>query len=736
VKTIVRVDGDERIDGWGKVTGGTRYAADIVRRDMIYAKVLRSPHPHARIVSIDTRGAQALPGVHAVLTAQDIPDYLLGRAMRDMPILARDKVRFVGEKVAAVAADSAQAAEAALALITVVYEELPAIFDPIEAIQPGAPLLHEPEWVRAHKTPAQQVADYPNSVSNPIYGASEAEVEAAIAAAPHVFEHEFHTPIQHQLYLEPHCATVEVDAQGVAHVWASNKAPYLLLDYLREGMGLTRQEMDIQILPLGGDFGGKGSFMDIPLAYLLAKATGRPVRIQMTMTEELIAGNPRHAATIRIRSGIDTNGRLLARWVRTYYNSGAYAAFKPAVDATLPRVLRGGLAAYAVPPVWRVEGHMVYTNTVPCGHMREPGGAQPIQAIEQHLDLCARALGLDPLDIRLINAPIEPRQEDRGGAGTIPKAQEALRVAADMIGWQDPKPAGVGRGIALVEISNSPANDYTNRLILQRDGRVVMHTPVVEQGSGMLTVFRQLVAEKMHVSVDQVDIVQTMEEDYDRGVGGSRVTRIVGRMIAIMGERLQKRMAELVAELDGWPVEDIGIESGGFRTPDGALHPFAEVAALSAREMVEILRYTPQPQDVVETYSAFAAEVHVDPETGQVTTRRATCAVEVGKVINVMGHRGQIDGGMAQGIGYALLEGQHYEDGQPSLHNLHEYRIPTVMDMPAFEVRLLDPVPELGITPIGEGPNCGMAAALGCAIMDVVNGPIDTPIHPERLVSD
>ena len=551
-----------------------------------------------------------------MLTGQDMLDYLLGRAMRDMPILARDKVRFVGEKVAAVAADSEEIAEAALDLITVAYEELPAVFDPMAAIQPGAPLVHEPEWVRAHKTPAQQVADYPNSVSNPIYGVSEAEVEAAIAAAPHVFEHEFHTPIQHQLYLEPHCATVEVDAQGVARVWASNKAPYLLLDYLREGMGLTRPEVDIHILPLGGDFGGKGSFMDIPLAYLLAKASGRPVRIRMTTTEELIAGNPRHAATIRIRSGMEPNGRVLARWVRTYYNSGAYAAFKPAIDATLPRVLSGGLGAYAAPPVWRIEGHMIYTNTVPCGHMREPGGAQPIQAIEHHLDLCARALGLDPVDIRLINAPIEPRPADKGGAGTRPKAQEALRVAAEMLGWHAPKPAHVGRGIALVEITNSPANDYTNRLILQRDGRVVMHTPIVEQGSGMLTVFRQLVAQTMGVHLDQVDIVQTMEEDYDRGVGGSRVTRIVGRMIAIMGERLQRRMAGLVAELAGWRVEEVGIESGGFRTPDGALHPLAEVAELAPQEMVEILRYTPQPQDVVDTYSAFAAEVHVDPRDG------------------------------------------------------------------------------------------------------------------------
>jgi CO/xanthine dehydrogenase Mo-binding subunit len=240
----------------------------------------------------------------------------------------------------------------------------------------------------------------------------------------------------------------------------------------------------------------------------------------------------------------------------------------------------------------------------------------------------------------------------------------------------------------------------------------------------------------MGVEVDQVDVVQAMDEDYDRGVGGSRVTRVVGRMIGIMGERLKERLAEQVAEQVGCGVDEVGIEPGGFRAPDGARYTLAEAAALAPREVVEVLRYTPQATDVVQTYGAFAAEVHVDPETGEVTTRRATCAVEVGKVVNAVGHRGQIDGGMAQGIGYALLEGQGYQDGRPTLHNLHEYKIPTVADMPPFEVTLLDPVPDLGITPIGEGPNCGLAAALGCAIMDAVGRPLDVPIHPEHLLAD
>jgi CO/xanthine dehydrogenase Mo-binding subunit len=235
----VSSDPDIRVDGVEKVSGQATYAADVVRPGMLHAKILRSPLPHARIASIDVSKARALPGVHTVLTAQDLPDALIGRSMRDMSILARDRVRFIGEKVAAVAAEDVETAERALDLIEIEYEELPAVFDPVEAIKPGAPHVHEPDWVRAHKTPQQKVADYPNSVSNPIYGVSQEEAEAALAAADHAFDHWFHVPVQHQAYLEPHCCTVEFDDRGVAHIWASQKAPYLLLDYLREGLGIT-----------------------------------------------------------------------------------------------------------------------------------------------------------------------------------------------------------------------------------------------------------------------------------------------------------------------------------------------------------------------------------------------------------------------------------------------------------------------------------------------------------------
>jgi CO/xanthine dehydrogenase Mo-binding subunit len=723
-----------RIDGEAKVTGGATYAADVSRPGLLYGRILRSPYPHARIVTIDTSKARALPGVHAVLTGQDLPEhYLIGRAMRDMPVLARDEVRFAGEKVAAVAAESRDIAEEALNLIEVQYEELPAVFDPVEAIQPGAVLVHEPDWVRAHRTPTQIVADYPNSVSHALLGAEGTEIEQALASADHVFEHTYHTPLQHQVYLEPHSCLVEIDEQGIAHIWASHKAPFLLLNYLDEGIGLPREQVHIHMLPLGGDFGGKGSFMDIPLAYLLAKESGRPVKMTMTYNEELLAGNPRHSATVVIKSGFSSDGRLLACWLRTYYNSGAYAAFKPGAAATIG-YSHAALGCYDI-PTWRSEGHMIYTHTVPCGHMRGPGRAQTAFALETHLDLCARELGIDPLELRAKNVPTGPRHTHSGEAAPPPKAREALRAAGEAIGWDQPKPEGVGRGIALVEVGNS-MGDYTAAMSVDRQGKVTLHTPIVEQGSGMLTVFRQLAAEGLGIPYDQVQIDQGIPDEfpYDTGVGGSRITRIVGRLIGLLGQRVQQRLIDQIAsELAVEPTQ-IRAEPGGFRVPGDQFVTLAEAVRMGDEELHEVLAYERNPADGIHCFAAMAAEVFVDRETGQVQLRKMTSAHEVGRIVNPLLHRGQIQGALMQGLGYALLEGLPLEEGRVTALNLHDYKIPCMADVPELEVVLLPPDLSLGITPIGEGPNCAMTPAIVNAIIDVVGHQVEIPVSPEALL--
>jgi CO/xanthine dehydrogenase Mo-binding subunit/aerobic-type carbon monoxide dehydrogenase small subunit (CoxS/CutS family) len=796
----------DRLDAPDKASGTARYTNDLVRPHMLFGQVLRSPYPHARIVSIDASRARAVHGVHAVLVGADIPpDVRVGRNMRDMPVLARDKVRFVGEKVAAIAAESREVAEQALRLIDVEYVELPAVFDPIQAMQPGAPLIHSPDDVRTWAVRDQVVPDYPNGASAPAYGVTRTEIEAALADARHVFEHTFRTSMQHQAYLEPHSCVVEVDQGGVAHIWAAQKAPLLLARYLREGLGLTREQLDIHLMPLGGDFGGKGSFMDIPLAYFLARASARPVKMAMSYVDELTAGNPRHAATIVVRSGVDRDGRLLARWVRGYFASGGYAAFKPSTDTTLPGFRRGALGPYAVPK-FRAECHMIYTNSVPCGHMRSPGEAQVAYAIEAHTDLVARALGVDPVAFRALNATRHPRAVDTtysvhrvrgadagesaavegpetsaadrlsraaknlefsaGGpsspaderlltsardvrpraidvpeapaAGVPARAVEVLQAAAHAIGWHQPRPPRIGRGVALIEFSTSPGI-YAGILRLARDGQLTIQTPIVEQGAGMLTVFRRIVADELGVPIQRVGVEQSLDDiEDDRGVGGSRTTRLVGKLLIELSRRVQQRLAELVAAEFGASATDVRVVPGGFglSQPERVVS-FDAAAALLDATLSESIVFRATEQDRSTVFLAQAAEVCVDRETGEVRPSRIVSVQEVGRVVDPLLARRQMEGAVLQGLGYALMEQLVLQDGRVQNQNLHEYKLPTQADVPIVETLMLAHDERLGLTPIGEAAVAGVAPAIVNAVVDVL-GPrtFDLPLSPEKLLAN
>jgi xanthine dehydrogenase YagR molybdenum-binding subunit len=367
--------------------------------------------------------------------------------------------------------------------------------------------------------------------------------------------------------------------------------------------------------------------------------------------------------------------------------------------------------------------------------MRAPGRAQVIHAVECHTDLCARELGIDPLELRRRNAPTARRKTRSGEPGSAPRAREALQAAADAIGWDQPKPVGVGRGISLVEVGSGQGS-YAAELIVERSGEVVLHTPIVEQGAGMLTVFRQMIGEALGLPLDQVRIEQTLENfEYDRGVGGSRTTRIVGRMIDVLSERVQQRLAQQVAAEFGYDAGQVRAEPGGFRTPDGRFHTLGDAASLATEKLRELLAYEADSFDSVHAYAAIAAEVYVDRETGQVQVRRVTNAYEVGRIINRVTHQGQIDGGLVQGYGYALAEGLRLENGRVTTLNLGDYKIPCAADVPPLDTILLPPDLTLGITPIGEGPNCAMSAAIVNAIIDVVGHQVEIPVTPEALLA-
>src|SRR5215471_11047065 len=385
----------EQLEATLKVTGRAQYGADDSVPGMLWCSFVRSTVPHARIVRIDVTRALATPGVHAIITGRDIPSRLWGRRLQDVPVLAIDRVRFIGEKVAAIAADSRSAAEQAVRNVEVEYEELPAVFDPAVALE-GAVLLHDAE-AQYDDAPASWGAR-PNVQS--WVTQSHGDVEEAFARADRVVEHEFRTQAVHQGYIEPHAYLARVDPSGGVFISAPNKMPKRSQELLAPLFDLPIESVEFRPTIIGGDFGGKGSLMDAPAVIYLAQRTRRPVKYVASYTEDLIAANPRHSGTIRIKSGLKADGTIIARQALVLWEAGAYGGFKPS-----PSVSVGGhqlVGSYDIPN-YRLDIACVYTNSVPRGHARAPGSPQCYFAAESHMDMLAREMGMDPVDFRLRN---------------------------------------------------------------------------------------------------------------------------------------------------------------------------------------------------------------------------------------------------------------------------------------------------------------------------------------------
>ncbi|HET8563944.1 MAG TPA: molybdopterin cofactor-binding domain-containing protein, partial [Candidatus Binatia bacterium] len=322
-----------RIEGLGKVIGQTQYSADLRFEGLLWAKVLRSPIPHGRIVKIDTSKATAFAGVHAVLTGNDVPNVFVGTRIKDQPVLVTDRVRFVGDAVAAVAADTEEIAEEALTLIDVDYEELPSVYDPVQALQPTAPLIHDDrtKYKNAPKTPEGMSSHNLQSFTQWKNG----DLEAGFKRATRVFEHTFRTPLSHHGYLEPHACVVKVHSDGRVEVWASNKGPWGLRDQMAEDFGVQKEKIKVHIMHVGGDFGAKASLIDVPVAYFLSKATGRPVKLVFEYSDELLAGGHRHPGVITLRTGVEEDGTLAAIHATAFFSGGAYGSPKANPQVTV-----------------------------------------------------------------------------------------------------------------------------------------------------------------------------------------------------------------------------------------------------------------------------------------------------------------------------------------------------------------------------------------------------------------
>ncbi len=686
-----------RIEGPAKVTGVTRYAADIALPGMLFGKVLRSPYPHARILRIDASRAWTVPGVHAVVTGKDAPGLLMGKILRDLPVLCWDRVRYVGDRVAAVAADSAEAAEEALGLIEVDYEELPAVFDPLEAMQPDAPLLHDDPKSYPGFPVQRDATDLHNGQTRLKW--TKGDLDQGFREADIVREHSFYIPSRHQGYLEPYASVVDIEASGRVQVWCSSKAPFRARIQLAQAVGIPDEQILVNVVAVGGDFGGKGDVRDVPIAYLLAKQSGRPVKIIMTYAEELTASNPSHPTVVQVRSGVKRDGTLTARTVRTIHASGAYGALKPNAALSTWHYVGGG---YRIPNA-EFEFLQIYTNTTPGGYFRAPGAHQYTFALESHTDMLARELGIEPAEFRLRNM-VRPGEEDAVGRKLrVISARDVLEAALDAGDWSAPKPAGRGRGVAIFgrQIGGGAAGAVVTA---EADGSFTVLSPTVDVGTGTHTIEQQMVASEMGVALDRVSVRpgDTDSTPFDEGPRASRVTYTEGSAILKACVQIREALA------------------------DGASLPYT----------ARIEHDAPQAEDVMY-FSAQVAEVDVDTETGEVKLRRVVTAHDVGTVINPLGHQGQINGGFVTGLGLAMTEELVSQDGRIVNGHLGDYKLPNIMDLPELKTVLVPSEGGLGpygARAIGELANNATAAAIANAVADACGARLfDLPVTAERV---
>jgi CO/xanthine dehydrogenase Mo-binding subunit len=721
-----------RVEGPDKVTGRSKYSADVSPANLLWAKNVRSPHAHARILRIDTSRARRVPGVRLVLTAADIPNKRIGRRLKDTPLLCDDVVRFVGDKVAVVAADDAEAAEEAALLVEVEYEELPAVLDPLAAMEADAPLVH-PD--------ARSYAGWPAEIPDDAHNVcafqewDRGDVKAGFADADLVLEHTFRTQLSHQGYLEPHACVVQINEQGRVEIWPSNKVPFNLKTELAQIIDRPEEDLLIHAITVGGDFGSKGSPFDVPIAHYIAKATGRPVKFVNSSTEDLTAMALRHPSVVTLKSGLKRDGRVVAREARIVFNSGAYGGYKPSANGMLGGAQRAA-GCYTIPH-YHVDACCTYTNQVPCGYMRAPGSPQVLFAVETHTDLLARELGMDPVEFRERNlAPRSP-----GGEENL--AQSVLRAAADAIHWDAPRQGNgvrVGRGISLV-MRNTGTGEGSSDLTVNPDGTITAISSMPDNGTGGLTVVAQVAAETFGVPFEKVRLVRgdTDALPVDVGSGASRMTNVAGHAVLTAAAQIKEQLAPLAAAMLG--AERASWVDSGWQAPDGRRVGLEELAL----EMVKAGDPRAHAQATIETprseivgYCAQAAEVEVDEETGQVRLRAVASAQDVGQIINAIGHQGQIEGALSQGLGYALSEEMSVEQGRITNGNLGDYKLPSMGDLAPLETRNIDsrgPGP-FAAKAIGEIPLMGTGATIANAVADAIGVPFfELPITAERVLA-
>ena len=745
---IMRVVGKSlpRIDAPGKVTGTAVYAADFALPGMLVGKVFRSTEPHARIVRLDVTRARSLPGVRAVVTAADVPDVRYGGGLKDETVFAKGKVRYIGQPVAAVAATTPEAAQAALAAIEVVYEPLAAVLDLEAALAPGAPLVHE-EWASYTAIPILHRDGNVCNRARIVVG----DVERGWEEADRIFEHRFRTGMVHQGYTEPRAAVAQWDSSGTVTVWSNTQLPFEVQNTLAEIFQMPPSKIRVVVPGIGGGFGGKLRVGVEHFAVLLARKTGRAVKVVTTSQEELTAAYPRQGAVVELKTGVTNDGRIVAKEGRIWFDTGAFAGSGPGVASVATLVLAG---PYRIPNL-RLEGFAVYTNKTNCGSYRAPSGPQSNFAVESQMDIIADALGIDPLEFRLKNIV---RDGDEGPTGQVLGAvglEECLRNAAAAIGWNERRPEtwrGKGLACGWWTTTGGSSGVYVK---INPDGTVALNTGAAEIGTGALTGAAQVLAEELTVDLADVSVVSadTFSTPFDFGAQGSRTAFAVGNACRAAVADLKQRIfalaaAQLSVEVEACVLAEKHVVADGKRvslaelarmsqmTGGGLIAQGTFIAPPTAYDSKRVEGHV-YPAFHSPSFHAHAVDLSVDPGTGDVTIHRYVVAQDVGFAMNPTYIEGQIEGGVAQGLGQALSEEIVYEGGRVLNANLTDYKMPTTLDMPRVETILVEH-PSLagpyGAKGVGEPPNIEPPAAVANAVAAATGLRVTVlPITAERI---
>lgn len=717
-------------DGADKVTGRTRYLHDLTPPRLAHGKILRSRHPHARIVRIDTRRAAALPGVLAVVTGSDVQQQPFGFG-RDQLALKTGIVRCVRDEVAAVAAESAAIAEAALELIDVEYAELPAVFDPLAAVRPDAPLVHE--------TRATNHTDLR-------YQFTHGDVDGAFAAATAVVEGEYRLNFVTPACLGTMVAIAEWDHEERLTMWSTTQVPFLYQRDLAQALGITGDRIRVLQPPVGGNFGrGLDLYPIDVIAALLARRVRRPVKIEFERLEEFVACPTREPCTIRLRTGADASGRLLARDCHVVIDNGAYVSW----GSTTPYVMLATVAGLYRCPAVRFDTTIAYTNNPYSGSMRGYGNLESTFAVESQMDELAARLGLDRLELRRRNATRPGDANPQGFTISSCAMPECLDALADAARGVPPPPAGWRRGVGYAGMFHVGGgariyrSDGCGAVVKLDDfGRVSLVTGATELGQGSETVLAMIVAETLGVPLERVDVVNsdTAIKPWDVGAHASRTTFVAGNAARLAAEKLRGRLLAMAAEELEAPVERLDAADGWIFVRDVPGRRVAyDRAARSGhlrergQTLVAEAFYDPPTAmldkdlrgNVSATYGFAAQAVVVDVETatGAVRARRIVSAHDVGRALNPLAAEGQIHGGIHMGLGYALSERLVVEQGQVLTASFMDYAILRADDMPEIVVRLIESDETegpFGAKGLGESGVIPVSAAVANAVRDAI----------------